>query len=300
MEDLFAEARRVIRALPLDEIRAAGVQLDRVHDNPEAARYFLAYADWTPSNPDEIFASPDAGPAGYTQVYVDLPFCPTVCNFCAFYPVIARGEQMDVYVTSLQREIQLIADVYFSRGYEAGALELGGGTPTHLPPDLLAVVVNALTRNLPFRVGAERNCETTPEEILGQVGAERLRILRDAGFDRISIGAQSFSDKVLKAAKRSHGSAEITRAVDAARAVGFRRVNFDILVGLLDQTVEDFLASIERSIELDIDIIEIYAMRYFDTKQPVPLTKRYLDQPQRFITEDDLLLARVAADIRLR
>ena len=83
MNDRIRDAREEVRSWPIDELIQNGLGLDRRNDNPEAARYFLAYQDWAPLSPDEIFAEFDPDTARHTQVYVDFPYCPTVCNFCA-------------------------------------------------------------------------------------------------------------------------------------------------------------------------------------------------------------------------
>jgi oxygen-independent coproporphyrinogen-3 oxidase len=300
MRDILGEAQDALTSLPVESLKTSGVFLDRLNDNPEAARYFLTYSDWSPVTSEDIFDQIDAKTAERTQVYVDFPFCPTVCNFCAFYPVLAKDEErMASYVGSLKKEVRLLRQTYFDRGLTAGSLELGGGTPTQLPLHLLRDAVRTVLEEFPFDAEGERNSETTPEAVVGEEGLAKLKFLREAGFNRLSIGAQSFKDSVLKAANRSHTSGQTLEALDNARGVGFERINFDLLLGLMDQTVGDFIESVERCLELDIDIIEIYSMRYFDTKKPVPLTQKFLAQPARFMKESDILVARVAAHLLL-
>ena len=301
MIDAVVKARETIESLPLDKLKASGFYLDRVKDNPEAARYFLAYGDWFPITSEEVFEAPERSSAEQTQVYVDFPFCPTVCTFCAFYPVIARHEdQMTAYIESLKKEIHLLRKTYFDQGFTADSLELGGGTPTYLPLHLLKDAVNTLLEQFPFAGDGERNFETTPEAITGTAGKAKLKFLRDAGFSRLSIGAQSFNDQLLKVSHRSHGSGHIVEALDNARELNFERINFDLLLGIADQKLEDFIEAVEKSIELGVEIIEIYTMRYFDTKKPVPLTRQYMEHPERFLEAHDLLAARIAADSMLR
>jgi coproporphyrinogen III oxidase-like Fe-S oxidoreductase len=299
--DRILEAERIVRSLSVDGLEASGFFLDRVKENPEAARYFLAYGDWAPVSVEEIFDSIDSATAGLTQVYVDFPFCPTICNFCAFYPVLTKDtRQMAAYVESLKKEMSLLERLYFDRGFLVETLELGGGTPTYLPLDLLQDAITAIFERFPIKPDGEHNFETTPEAVVGEAGLAKLRFLRDAGFRRVSIGAQSFNDAVLKSSNRSHGSLDIYKAFENARSLEFRRINLDLLLGLSDQTIEDFVESVEKCIELDTDIVEIYTMRYFDTKRPVPLTKRFAEQPFRFLSDKSVLIARVAGDLMLK
>ena len=301
MNDVLTRANEIINSLPLENLRAAGIFLDRLNDNPEAARYFLAYSDWGPIVQHDVFSSLELDAAASTQVYVDFPFCATVCTFCAFYPVAGRSEQhMATYIAALKREIELVRTAYFDLGFLADTLELGGGTPTHLPLALLEDVVTALLSHLPFSAQGERNCETTPEAVTGSEGQAKLKFLRSAGFNRLSIGAQSFSDRILRGANRSHSAHHIFEALENARLLGFDRINVDLLLGIADQTLDDFVLSVQQCIELNVEIIEIYCMRYFDTKQAVPLTKQLLKEPSRFLKDDSLLVGRVAADLMLK
>ena len=302
MSELFSEAERIADSIPFELLKANGIFLDRVRDNPEAPRYFLAYGDWARVSPAEIFHFLPCDSSRDTELYVDFPFCPTICNFCAFYPVRPGnyGEMAD-YIKSLKVEISLLKNLYFDRGYAVETMELGGGTPTFLPLDLLTDALMTILDAFPFKPGGEHSFETTPEAILDADGPAKAEFLRrTAGFDRISIGAQSFSNKVLAASNRSHDSLQIRDAFQAARSLGFERINLDLLLGLLDQTLPDFIESVVKSIELGADIVEIYAMRYFDTKKPVPLTRRYVEQPSRFLSERDLLIGKIAADLVLR
>jgi oxygen-independent coproporphyrinogen III oxidase len=302
MTELLLEAERIVESIPFDLLKANRIFVDRVKDNPEASRYFLAYGDWGRVSAAEIFESLDPALAPDTELYVDFPFCPTICNFCAFYPVRPRdASDMAYYVKNLKVEVALLKELYFDQGFLVETIELGGGTPTYLPLDLLRDSLTAILESFPIKPGGEHNFETTPEGILGEDGMAKAEFLRrEAGFDRISIGAQSFSDKVLTSSNRSHNCRQIYSAFETARALEFKRINLDLLLGLADQTLADFVESVEKCVELDTDIIEIYTMRYFDTKKPVPLTRRYLEQPFRFLSERELLTGRVAADLILR
>lgn len=295
------EAEQEIQTWNLDELKNRGVVLDRVEENPEAARYFLAYGDWHPVESREIFADFRPETARHTQIYVDFPFCPTVCNFCAFYGTLARNPQeVERYITNAQREVHLLAETYFKNGSRAESLELGGGTPTHVPLPLLRNLVDTILAEFPFRDGEpEHSFEATPESIAEGEGIRKLEYLRHRGFRRMSIGAQTFNDRILRASNRAHDSKSIERAFRNATDLSFDRINFDLLVGLADQDLDDFFQAIERTVDLGVPVIEIYAMRYFDTKKNVPLTTR-LNQESRFLDRKQILLARVAADGYLR
>jgi oxygen-independent coproporphyrinogen-3 oxidase len=241
----------------------------------------------------------DETTAARTHIYVDFPFCPVVCTFCAFYPVLDRtGAWERRYVDLLLREIDLLGERYARPTRMVRALEFGGGTPTQLPAAELARVAEALTRRFWFAADAERNFETTPDRILGGEGVSRLTALKEAGFNRVSIGTQSFDGQVLKHANRSHTARETQRAVDAARSAAFTRLNIDLMVGLRGQSLESFRDSVEKCLEPQPDVIEVYHMRFFDTKRPVPMTQAYLRAPHEFMSAEDILVARMYAHLR--
>ncbi len=299
-DEHLSRARELLRSLPIEDVRSNGLQLDRVDDNPEAARYFLAYGNWSKISADEIFDDMDPTTGERTQVYVDFPFCPTVCNFCAFYGTLAKDESdHQRYVRNLVREMRILRERYFREGWSVETVELGGGTPTYTPYPLLVEAIETLFAEFPVRPGGEHNFEATPESIIGDDGFRKLQFLREAGFARLSIGAQSFEDEVLRCGNRPHDSKATLEAVENARRLEYQRINFDLLLGLPDQTLGGFLDSVARSVELGIEVIEIYTLRFFDTKKHVPVTMRLRD-PARFLTADEILLARVAADSMLR
>lgn len=300
IKEIIRSATAIVDQLPVDLLRQSDIVVDRIYDNPEAARYFLMFADWNKISTDEIFYSLDQSTGQRTQIYVDLPFCGKFCNFCAFYGVIPRNkEEISVYTDALKREISLLKRLYFSQGFKADALELGGGTPTFLPLDILKDVVGHLLKELPFITNHEFNFEASPETITGKEGIEKLEYLKEAGADRMSIGAQSFNPDILKNTNRPHDLNDIIEAINNAKRIGFNRINVDLMVGLEGQTIEDFMESVNKTIDFGIDIIELYTMRYFDTKEFVPMKKK-LDQKGSFLSSKDLLIARVAADLLLK
>jgi len=286
--------------LPIENLKLNGIAVDRVYENPEAARYFLMFADWKKISSKEIFSDLDKNTARHTQVYVDFPFCKRFCDFCAFYGVVPKNEaQVAAYTKYLNKEIQMLSRIYFSRGFKADALEFGGGTPTYFSLQHLKDVTECILGEFPFLEGHEFNFEASPETIVGEEGIKKLEYLKSRGANRMSIGVQSFVDAILKNSNRPHDLQDALEAIRNAKEAGFERINVDLLLGLDRQTIEDFLTSVLKTIEFGIDIIELYTLRYFDTKEFIPL-KRKLNDNERFLSAEDLLVARIAADIILR
>lgn len=302
MDPRLSAALEEVHTLPLTALTESGIFLDRVNHNPEAARYFLAYGDWAPVSEELVLGNLDPATAEHTQIYVDFPFCKTLCNFCAFYPVIAKGEdQIASYITDLKREVLLVGERYFSKpGVRAETIELGGGTPTVTPLPLLRDVVDLMFETFPMAGGKEHNFEATPDSVVGPEGIAKLEYLRNRGFSRVSLGVQSFDDAVLKQMNRSHVDHHTTEAIANVRKLGFDRVNFDLMLGVPQQPPEDLLESVQRSIDLGIEILELYTMRYFDTKRHVPVTTKVAKDEELLAAPDMILAARIAADRMLR
>ena len=185
-------------------------------------------------------------------VYIQVPFCAAKCTFCNFRTWVARPEQVDRYGLALRREITELPGFYRAAGISAEILDLsvdtvyiGGGNPSLLELDALAATLSLLWKNFPRSAPLEFTVEITP----GSVDEAVLSALLALGVNRLSIGAQSFNDRELRAVGRKH-SAEATRQwVRAARAAGFGNISLDLVGGLPYQTAEswqDNLAEVER------------------------------------------------------
>ncbi len=181
------------------------------------------------------------------HLYVHVPFCPTICPYCDFHVVRRHGGVVEVYLERLAQEAQVLFEQY------PGPLEtlyLGGGTPSFLRDHEL----EALFRALPWGLeGAEVTLEANP----GTLNAERLRLLRDLGVNRISLGVQSFQDTVLKALGRAHGRKGALRAVELCLEAGFR-TSLDLILGLPEQNVE---ADLTQAVALGVEHISAYTLQ---------------------------------------
>ncbi|MDR2414637.1 MAG: radical SAM family heme chaperone HemW, partial [Odoribacteraceae bacterium] len=171
-------------------------------------------------------------------IYVHVPFCRGKCDYCGFYSV-ASPAWKGLYLEALEREIRERAPGFPSR--RAGTLYLGGGTPSLLAPAELGRVVEALERELEFDATAERTLEANPED----VSRENLAAWRSLGFNRLSIGAQSFSDDILRLVGRRHPARQAIDAVFAAASAGFENVSVDLIVGLPGQGDKEIRRDVE-------------------------------------------------------
>ena len=165
------------------------------------------------------------------MIYVHVPFCHRKCSYCAFYskPVVSGQWPATSYVDALLQEMEE------RRGEQAHPIKtvyFGGGTPSILPIDQLARVVEGLHRCFDLSQVEEMTLEANPEDLT----SDYLLALRRLGFNRLSIGVQSLDDRVLRLLNRRHTAAQALKAVEDAHAVGFKNISVDFIYGI--ETIE--------------------------------------------------------------
>ena len=208
------------------------------------------------------------------SLYVHLPFCDTICFYCACNKVITKDHGRSAkYVRHLAREIEMVASLL--EGDRAVAqLHWGGGTPTFLSRDEMTDLTRALRDRFAFEQDAEVSIEVDPRK----VDAATIAFLASIGFNRLSIGIQDFDSAVQIAVNRIQSESQTRTVIDAARANGFVSVNADLIYGLPRQTVAGFGATLDKVIAAAPDRIALYSYAH------VP----HLFKPQRRILEVDL------------
>jgi oxygen-independent coproporphyrinogen-3 oxidase len=197
-------------------------------------------------------------PAG---LYVQIPFCASKCSFCNFSSRVERPEVFAAYARAVCQEIERLPEIYAQHGIDArfasapvDTAYIGGGTPTILGTDLLCEVVERLRHRFSFAERAEFTLETTP----GSAEDEFLRRPRAIGINRLSIGAQSFEDRELKAVGRLHSSVETSALAESARKLGFGNISLDLIAGLPFQTDASWQASLRAALSLRPEHLSIY------------------------------------------
>lgn len=195
-------------------------------------------------------------------LYVHIPFCVRKCYYCDFASGPAPDTIREKYVDALIAEIR--ASPW--RGSPARTVFFGGGTPSELDTAQLARITQALRTSFAFRVSAfsvSPWCDPVPPEWTiecnpGTVTPQSLTEMREMGFNRISLGVQSFHDRHLKAIGRIHTAAEAVAAVGHARRAGFRRLNLDLIFCLPDQSLEEWQWDVERAVALEPEHLSLY------------------------------------------
>jgi putative oxygen-independent coproporphyrinogen III oxidase len=189
-------------------------------------------------------------------VYVHVPFCLTRCHYCDFVTYTGMEGLRRPYAAALLEEAALAVAALGPEPPSVTSVFVGGGTPTLLPPDDLARMLNRLRELLGFVAGAEVTVEANPETV-DDAMADGLAA---AGVTRVSMGAQSFDDRVLAALGRVHDAGRVGRAVTTLRAAGVPAVNLDLIYGGPGEDAGSWAATLERAVALEPEHLSAYAL----------------------------------------
>jgi oxygen-independent coproporphyrinogen III oxidase len=185
-------------------------------------------------------------------VYIQVPFCQSRCTYCNFHTGVVTRDRYIPYASAICREIE---SSELAEGFTADTVYFGGGTPSLLDPALLARIMDTLRKTTAAQL-TEVTLEADPETISPQKAAGWLA----AGFNRISLGAQSFHDRELQTAGRMHRREDVYRAVESLRAAGFRNISVDLIAGLPHQTRESWESSVAQLVRLLPEHVSVYML----------------------------------------
>jgi oxygen-independent coproporphyrinogen-3 oxidase len=188
-------------------------------------------------------------------VYVHIPFCETKCPYCDFNTYSGIERLIPVYVDALCEELHRWANLFPEHG--ARTVFFGGGTPSYLPAKDLKQVMAALTCGFPL----ERDAEVTLEANPGDVTPERAAGWLEAGFNRVSMGVQSFDDGLLVLLGRRHTAAQAVEAFSVLRSAGFENRSLDLIFGLPQQTMQQWQDSLDQTLELAPNHVSLYGLQ---------------------------------------
>ena len=191
-------------------------------------------------------------------LYVHIPFCSAICNYCNFNRGLFDEAQKARYVEALIGEIG-VERPFQGRGRAADTIYFGGGTPSLLDPSEVWRVITACRVAFDVADDAEITLEANPES----VDTAKLAALRDAGINRLSFGVQSFRDTELRRLSRLHDADRARAAMKEARAAGFDNVSLDLMMWLPEQQVEDWLGNVDAAIECDPDHLSLYLLEVY-------------------------------------
>jgi oxygen-independent coproporphyrinogen-3 oxidase len=257
-----------------DLLRKYDIPGPRYTSYPTADRFVEAFG---PADYEQALVQRRDGPAAMAlplSLYVHIPFCESLCYYCACNKIITKHhERAAPYLRYLTREVELHTEA-LGTGQPVSQLHLGGGSPTFLTDDELRQLMAMLRRNFAIAPGAESSIEIDPRTVT----TERLQFLYDLGFNRISYGVQDFDPDVQKAVHRVQPYEQVAALMEDARRIGFDSVNVDLIYGLPRQTPESFARTLQQVSTLRPDRIALYAYAH--------LPERF--KPQRRIIAAEL------------
>ena len=216
------------------------------------------------------------GAARPLSLYLHIPFCDTVCYYCACNKIVTKNrDKAATYLGYLKREIAM-QGALFAGFNHIEQLHFGGGTPTYLSDEQMGELMAHLRRHFAFAPDelGEYSIEVDPRT----VSAARVHSLRRQGFNRISLGVQDFDPEVQKAVNRVQPEDETRAVIAAAREAGFRSVSIDLIYGLPKQSLATMAVTIDKVIDASPDRISIYHYAHMP----------HLFKPQRRIVEADM------------
>lgn len=217
------------------------------------------------------------------SLYIHIPFCNTLCFYCACNKVITKNKnKAGEYVRYLIKEMAMQA-MLLGPDQVVEQLHFGGGTPTFLSDDEMKLVMTAIRQHFKLVEDGEYSIEIDPRK----VSDETVALLGEMGFNRISLGVQDFDAEVQRAVNRIQSEEETLRVIHAARANGFKSVSIDLIYGLPKQTLEGFSVTLDKVIAANPDRLSIYNYAHMPT----------IFKPQRRIHEEDLPAPQVKLDI---
>ena len=185
-----------------------------------------------------------------TSAYVHIPFCTQICYYCDFSKVFIKNQPVDSYLEHLLQEFHSY-DIQKLR-----TLYIGGGTPTALSASQLEVLLDGLTKNLDLSMLEELTIEANP----GDLDADKIAVLQNSAVNRVSLGVQTFDDKMLKKIGRSHTEKDIYENIDRLKLAGFDNISIDLIYALPGQTMDQVKDNVAKAIALDIPHMSLYSL----------------------------------------
>lgn len=185
-------------------------------------------------------------------IYLHIPFCKQKCLYCDFNSYAGKELLMDEYCDALKMEI-----IDHSSNEKVDSIYFGGGTPTMLGSERLA----ELLQNVRESYEVTEDCEITAECNPGTIDEKGLSQLREAGFNRLSIGVQATEDETLKRLGRIHSFDEFRQCFESARRVGFENLSLDLMYGLPDQTIEEWSDTLKKTLLFHPEHISCYGLK---------------------------------------
>lgn len=212
-----------------------------------------------------------------SSLYIHIPFCRTRCIYCGFYSTTCDSIQND-YVSALDKEMALRHD--YLPSVHINTVYLGGGTPSQLTPENLRRLFSYIYNRYDVADDAEITMECNPDDIT----PEYAELIGSLPINRVSMGAQTFSDERLRFIRRRHNAAEVRTAVELLRKNGIKNISIDLMFGFPGETADDWHSDITEALKLDVEHISAYSLMF---EEGTPLYKM-LEEGKVCDTDEEL------------
>lgn len=204
------------------------------------------------------------------HAYLHVPFCLRKCSYCAFVSEkVGQGDLIEPYVDALRKQIVLQRSLADPLNQSLRTVYFGGGTPTCIPTADLVSLLALIRENYGISEEAEVTLEMNP----GTLDSQDLQALREAGFNRLSLGAQTLDNELLKRLGRFHNVEDIWMAMELAQHSGFTNLNVDLMLGLPGQTIDDVLGAIRAVVDAGATHLSFYSLIL---EEDTPLARRVM------------------------
>lgn len=189
-------------------------------------------------------------------VYIHIPFCHQICNYCDFNKVFFKNQPVDEYIEALGREMELTVQQMPEAFANIETIFLGGGTPTSLSAAQIEKLLALIAKHIPLSNVKEFSSEANPDELT----VEKLQALYKGGVNRLSMGVQSFDQGLLEKIGRTHSNEHVYETIQNAKDVGFTNISIDLMYGLPGQTMEQWQDSLEKALALKLPHYSAYSL----------------------------------------
>lgn len=233
---------------------------------------------------------------GFFDIYLHIPFCIKYCSFC-HYPVLIGdlAVEKDRYLEAIAQEM----DIYLARlglkKIKARSVLVGGGTPTYLSLEQLRRFLDSFCGRVDLSSCRQFSYDVDPITISGQTGQARLKIMREHGVDRLTIGIQSLDDGLLKIMNRQHNAGQAIESIREAKAAGFK-LNIEFIYGYPGQSLECWASTLDEAVKTGADEIQIYRLKVIPYGDHTGcITRKFGVKPEDFLSLEKIIQMKALA-----
>jgi oxygen-independent coproporphyrinogen-3 oxidase len=261
--------------------------------------HYPPITQYSPTTEEELFAGYTLPQDELLDLYVHIPFCERRCTFCHYPGKLGeQTEEKNRYLAALEREMEIYMHRFGIDKIKARSILIGGGTPTFLTPEQLEQFLQFFCKRVDLTHCTQFNYDVDPGSLVGQYGLERLRIMKDYGVNRLTIGIQSLDDSVLKIMNRPHDAQTAIESIENSRKLGYQ-INIEFIFGHPGETIENWIDIIEKAVTLPVDEIQLYRLKvkaYGDLQGNI-IKLREKDPSGIPSFEDTMMMKQIAIDI---